>query len=85
MANAEETNVADSAGTYCSTVCEECDFCGQMKPVKFQNWVRAFCSAACVNGYLKNEGFAHRLCVNCEKENVLGGQLVCDTCLRVDQ
>ena len=68
-----EKQVEHSAATHCSTVFEECDFCGQMKPVKFQNCVRAFCSATCVNGYLKNEGFAHRLCVNCEKTNVLGG------------
>ena len=68
MVEAEETN-------------EICDFCEQRKKTKFSGLSRGFCSVACVNGYLKHEGFENRLCINCEKRNVPGGNVVCDECL----
>lgn len=60
---------------------EVCDFCEEVKPIKFGNLTRGFCSVDCANAYLKGEGFSHRICINCERANVYGGQLVCDKCL----
>lgn len=75
-----ETEMEAQAKT---NTCEVCDFCEEFKPIRFANVVRGFCSVACVNGYLKHEGFSWRLCINCEKQKVQGGQFVCCECLRV--
>ena len=60
---------------------EICDFCEERRKIKFANLTRGFCSVECVNAYLKHEGFQHRLCINCEKNNVHSGNVVCDECL----
>lgn len=59
---------------------EQCDVCGEVREVKFSNPLRVFCSAACVNRYLQAEGFAFRICINCECQKTWGGQQVCDPC-----
>ena len=61
---------------------ERCDVCSEVREVKLSNPLRVFCSAVCANRYLKGEGFAFRICINCECEKTYGGQQVCDTCLR---
>jgi hypothetical protein len=81
----QTTEVDASASADCSTVLETCDFCEEYKPIWFANWVKGFCSVECVNGYLRHEGFSHRLCINCAKQHVYGEQLVCCSCLKVDQ
>lgn len=62
-----------------------CDFCEERKPIKFANLTRGFCSVGCANAYLKHEGYDHRLCVNCERNNVYGGNVVCDDCLHPEK